>query len=401
MSTIRHITLPGGFAAAGAKAGIKASGREDVALFVAEHDAAAALLTTSNQIVGAPVLWCRRVLPRGYGKVRAFVVNSGCSNVCTGKRGEQDAQTMAGEVAKVLHTRPTKVLVASTGVIGRPLPMAKVRRGIGAAVRNLGRNHDAKALRAIMTTDTRQKSAVVRTRIGGKAVTVAGIIKGAGMIAPSLATMICVVTTDAAVSPAALHKALKAAADETLDAVTIDSDTSTSDTVVAMASGAAGNARITSRSPHYRKLAAALREVLWELSRAMAADGEGATRLVIVDVRGARSAPEAKAAAKSVADSPLVKTAVHGQDPNWGRIAMALGKSSAKIVAETLHIRIGPTRVFARGRPTRFDAKAVSAYLGGKEIRIVCDLGLGKAAFTALTCDLSREYITINADYTT
>jgi glutamate N-acetyltransferase/amino-acid N-acetyltransferase len=293
------------------------------------------------------------------------------------------------------------VLVASTGVIGRHLPMAKVRQGIGAAVRNLGRGHDAEALRAIMTTDTREKSAVVEVRLGRKPVTVAGIIKGAGMIAPSLATMICVVTTDAALTPAALHKALKAAAGETLDAVTIDSDTSTSDTVVALASGAAGNATNNSRSSDYGKFASALHEVLGELSRAMAADGEGATRLVAVEVRGARNAREAKAAAKSVADSPLVKTAIHGQDPNWGRIAMALGKSTAKVVPEKLRIRIGPTRVFSHGQPTRFDAKAVSSYLGGKEVRIVCDLGLGKGEFTALTCDLSREYIAINADYTT
>ncbi len=399
-SGTRHITVPAGFAAAGVACGIKRSGREDVAIIAAEKPVPCAVVTTRNQIVGAPVLWCRQVLPRGFGRMRAFVVNSGCSNVCTGARGRRDAEAMARLTARALGCRPQQVLVASTGVIGEPLPMAKVRRGIAEAAARLGRGDDA-ALRAIMTTDTREKSAVVQGRLAGRRVTVAGIAKGAGMIAPSMATMISVLTTDAAVAPAALGKALRGVAATTYNAVTIDSDTSTSDTVAVFASGAAGNAAVGPRSRAYATFAKMLHEVCWELSRALAADGEGATRLIEVAVRGARSDADARAAAKSVADSPLVKTAVHGCDPNWGRIAMAIGKSAAKVAPEKLTIRIGGTLVFARGSRRAFDRKALAKELGRPEVVITCDLGLGSGKFTALTCDLSRDYIAINADYHT
>jgi glutamate N-acetyltransferase/amino-acid N-acetyltransferase len=292
-------------------------------------------------------------------------------------------------------------MVASTGVIGHRLPMAKVRAGIAAAASRLGRENDAAALRGIMTTDTREKSAVVRARIGGRAVTVAGIVKGSGMIAPSMATMIALITTDAVVWPPVLHKALRAAAARTFNAITVDSDTSTSDTVVVLASGAAGGKAVKPGTPGWRRFAAALAEVCGELARAVVIDGEGATKLVEVAVRGARSDAEAKLAAKSVADSPLVKTAVHGGDPNWGRIAAALGKSAAKVVAEKLRIRIGGVVVFSAGSGRKFDLKKVERHLAGRKVSIDCDLGLGGGRFTALTCDLSREYVAINADYHT
>lgn len=400
MARAQHITLPGGFLAAGVRCGIKQSGG-DLAIIAAEKDAAAAVVTTQNQVVGAPVMWIRRILPRGCGKARAFVINSGCSNVCTGRGGLKDAETMAAQAARLIGTRPEKVLVASTGVIGRRLPMAKVRKGIAAAVARLGTGNDAAAARAIMTTDTRPKSAVVRGRVGGKSMTVAGIVKGSGMIAPSMATMIGVITTDAAVRPAALHKALKAAVEPTFNAITVDSDTSTSDTVAVLASGAAGNRPITAASPGYRKFVAMLTDVCGRLARAVVADGEGATKVIQVAVRGARSAREARVAAMSVANSPLVKCAVHGGDPNWGRIAAALGKCDAKVDPETLTLKIGGVALFARGAPRKFDLAKVRAHLRGKQVAIGCDLGLGKAAFTALTCDLSREYVTINADYHT
>ena len=401
MSNIHHITLPKGFLAAGVKCGIKTSGLEDLAIVAAEKDASCALLTTQNQVVGAPVLWCRSILPRGYGKCRGIVVNSGCSNVCTGLPGLKDAQTMAAMTAAKLGASPRKVLVASTGIIGHRLPMAKIRAGIAAAALRLARDNDAAVLRAIMTTDTREKFAVVRTRIADRAVTVAGIVKGAGMIAPCVATMISVITTDAAVAPAALHKALTAAAAISFNALTIDSDTSTSDTVAAFASGAAGNRPITAGSPAFKRFAAALSEVCLALARAVAADGEGATKLIEVRVRRARSASDAKIAARSVADSPLVKTAVHGCDPNWGRIVMALGKSAAKVDPHRLKVSIGPVTVFARGCGRTFDSAKVSRYLAGSCVTISCDLGLGGGSFTALTCDLSRDYIAINADYHT
>ncbi len=396
----RHITLPKGFHAAGVKCGIKTSDQEDLAIIVADERVPAALMTTSNQVVGAPVLWCRDVLPRGCGKVRGIVINSGNSNVCTGKRGLRDARAMAAHAAKLVGAAAGEMLVASTGIIGHPLPMTKIGRGISKAAKALGRRDDSAVVRAIMTTDTREKSAVVQTRIGGQTVTVAGIIKGAGMIAPSLATMIAVVTTDADVAPRLLQQAFKAGIAASINAVTIDSDQSTSDTAVVMASGKAGR-RIMAGSADYRKFAGALGEVLTALAMAMARDGEGATRLIEVHVAGARTDAEAKIAAMAVADSPLVKTAVHGGDPNWGRIVMAVGKSAARVVPEKLSVKIGPAAVFARGMPRKFSLRSVAKHLAGDPVVFEVNLGLGKGRFTAYTCDLSREYITINADYHT
>ena len=400
MPPIRHITLPAGFLAAGVRCGIKTRG-EDLAIIAAERDAAAAVVTTRNQVVGAPVLWIRKALPRGYGTARGIIVNSGCSNVCTGAAGLKDAAAMAGDTARRLGTEPEKILVASTGVIGHRLPMAKIRKGIAAAAGALATRNDAAALRAIMTTDTHEKSAVVRGRAAGKTFTVAGIVKGSGMIAPSMATMIGVITTDLAVRPPALHKALTAAVAASFNTITVDSDTSTSDTIAVFASGAAGNRPVTARSAARKPFTAALTEVCRALARAVAADGEGATKLIEITVRGARSAPEAEIAAKSVANSPLLKCAVHGGDPNWGRIAAALGKSAAKVDPDKLTIRIGGVALLARGALRKFDLRKVEGHLAGPEVIIECDLGLGKGTYTALTCDLSRRYVSINADYHT
>ncbi len=401
MSRIRHITLPKGFVAGATACGIKPSGKMDLAIVAAGRDCSCAIVTTSNQIVAAPVQWCRKILPRGAGKVRGIVINAGISNVCMGKRGLRDAETMAELTGKQLGTVKEKVLVASTGVIGRPLPMGKVRSGIAAAGAKLDRGSDSGVLRAIMTTDTREKSAIVRIRVGGKPVTIAGMVKGSGMIDPSLATMIAVLTTDTAIAPTALKKSLNSSIRDTFNAITVDGDQSTSDIVAVLASGAAGNKNIVTEAADFRRFARALNDVCAVLARQVVADGEGATRVIEVNVRGARSDSEAKIAAKTVANSLLVKTAVHGGDPNWGRIAMALGKSSARVVADKLSISIGGQKVFSRGMGCKFDAGKVGRYFRGGTVKIDCALGLGKGSFTALTCDLSREYIAINADYTT
>ena len=414
MSGARHITLPEGFLAAGVHCGIKTSRQEDLAVIVGEGRLAAALMTTRNQVVGAPVLWCRRVLPRGFGWIRGIVINSGCSNVCTGRRGQRDAEAMAALTARLIGAAKEEMLVASTGVIGRPLPMANVRRGIRSAVAALGRGDDGPVVRAIMTTDTREKSAVVRVRLRGGEVTVAGIVKGAGMIAPHLgclgpagrgsggggATMIAVLTTDAAIAPRALAGVFKPAVRGSFNAVTIDSDESTSDTAVVMASGRAAQP-IRAGSAGLRKFAAALAEVCRELAMAMARDGEGATKLIVIRVSGARSGADAEAAAKAVANSPLFKCAVHGGDPNWGRIVMAVGKSPAKVVPARLRVRIGNVTVFARGRGVKFDLRAAEEHLAGETVTVSVDLGLGRAQYTAYTCDLSANYVRINADYHT
>ena len=401
MSKIRHITLPAGFVAAGVKAGIKASGKEDLAIIAGVEDCAAAVLTTQNQVIGEPVRYIRNTLPKGYGVIRGIVINAGCSNVCTGKAGYRDAVTMAADTAAFLGTKANKVLVASTGIIGHRLPIEKVCDGIKEAAKLLGTGNDAETIRAMMTTDTREKTAVVQGRIGGKTVTVAGIVKGAGMIAPSTATMISVITTDAEIAPAALHEALRQVVGGTFNAITIDSDTSTSDTILVLASGKAGSKTVPPGSQDYKHFVGLLAEVCGALARAVVADGEGATKVVDIAVRGARTDADAAIAAKSVANSPLFKCAVHGGDPNWGRIACALGKSSAKIDQAKLSISIGGVKVFSKGTGTKFDLKKVQQHLAGKEVKVLCELGLGKGQFTAVTCDLSREYITINADYHT
>ncbi len=401
MQTARHITLPKGFLAAGVACGIKESGQEDLSIFAAQADASVAFVTTQNQIVGAPIQYCRQTFPRGRGRARAMVVNSGCSNVCTGKAGLRDAESMARRVARHLGCPPEKILVASTGLIGRRLPMDKVRMGIGQAAGSLSRRNDAAALRGIMTTDTREKSALVQGRLDGKEFTVAGVAKGAGMIAPSLATMISIINTDLAISPTVLAAGLRQVIDDSFNAVTIDSDTSTSDIVTIFASGAAGNETIKEGTKAFDRFVSVLSEVCQELARAIVADGEGAGKVIRVEIRGAASRDQARIAAKAVADSPLFKTAMHGADPNWGRIAMALGKSAAKVRAETLKIRIGGVLLVSRGTGRRFDEDTVREHLAGTDILVQADLGLGDGTFTALTCDLSREYIKINADYHT
>ncbi|MGC9454614.1 MAG: bifunctional glutamate N-acetyltransferase/amino-acid acetyltransferase ArgJ [Phycisphaerae bacterium] len=400
MKDQRHITLPAGFLAAGVRCGIKSRG-EDLAVIAADRPAACAVLTTRNQVVGAPVQWCRSVLPRGRGRMRGIVINAGCANVCTGKAGLRDAGTMAKLTASRLGATSEQVLVASTGIIGHRLEMDKIRRGIDAAGDALGTDNDAKVAQAIMTTDTRPKSAVARGKIGGREFTVAGVAKGSGMIAPNMATMIAVITTDAAVTPAALHRALGEAADMSFNAVTVDSDTSTSDTVAAFASGAAGNKPLTAKSTGYKTFTRTLRQVCVDLAEQIAADGEGATKLIRIRVHGATGKADARTAAFAIADSPLVKCAVHGGDPNWGRIAAAAGKSSARVDSEKMSIRIGGVTVFSRGRGRKFDMKAVEKHLAGNKVEIECNLNLGSGEFTALTCDLSAEYVRINADYHT
>ena len=401
MSKDRHITRPAGFVAAGVKAGIKASGKEDLAIIASVAPASAAVLTTRNQVFGEPVRYCRAVLPRGYGIVRGIVINSGCSNVCTGRAGYRDAHEMARLTAQKLGCPPRQVLVASTGIIGHRLPMVRVRSGIASAADSLGTAGDKPALRAIMTTDLREKYAVRKVRAGGREITLAGMVKGSGMIAPSLATMIAVITTDARVSPQLLHRTLRNACGKTFDAVTVDSDTSTSDTVIMLASGAAGNASLRPGSVDYDRFALTLLDLCDDLARQIAADGEGATKFISITVKGAKSQSDASLAAKSVANSPLFKCAVHGGDPNWGRIAAALGKSPAKVDPDKLSISIGGTKIFSAGRPRKFDLGTVEKHLAGPQVNVLADLGLGEAQFTVYTCDLSREYIAINADYHT
>jgi glutamate N-acetyltransferase/amino-acid N-acetyltransferase len=389
-----------GFLAAGVRCGIKKSG-PDLALIASEAPAAAAGVFTRSTVVGAPVEWSRQVLRAG--RVRAIVANSGCSNVAMGERGRRDAAAMAALAARALAARPAEVLVASTGVIGQPLPLPRIRAGVRDAARALAPDGLRDAARAIMTTDSVPKWAAATARVGGRRVTLAGIAKGSGMIAPDLATMFGFLLCDAAATPAFLRGALRAAADESFNRVSVDGECSTSDTVLLLASGRAGNPLLRSpASPGAAAFAEALREVSTELARALARDGEGATKLVDVVVRGARSQAEALRAARRIANSMLVKTALFGRDPNWGRILQTVGAGRVALRLPRTRVVLAGVTVFRDGASAGPGARRrAAARLAAPEVRIEVDLGAGRGSARMWTCDLSTDYVRINAEYTT
>ena len=402
MRPVQHITLPGGFIASAGTAGMKPSGKPDLALIAsANKPVATAVVTTTNQVIGEPIRWVRDILPKGCGKTRGIVINSGNANVATGKVGYRDAETMAILTAKALGCDAREILVASTGIIGHKLPMDIIRPALAPLVAKAATRNDQAVAKAILTTDLIAKTAVVRTKIGRAQITFGGIAKGSGMIAPSLATMIAVVTTDAKISPTNLKRALSEAVFGSFNAVTVDSDQSTSDIVAVFASGEAGET-IKPNTAAWKKFLTALKDVCGALAYSIAADGEGATKVIRVQIRGAKTDAEAAAAAKAVADSPLLKCAIHGGDPNWGRIVMGVGKSSAKVEQDKLSCWIAGHKVFAKGRPVKFDRAAAStAIVESKDVLIEADLGLGKGKYEALGCDLSHAYVDINALYST
>jgi len=396
------ILSPAGFRAAGVSCGIKTkAGAKDLALLVADEPAAAAALFTTNKVAAAPVVLGRETIKRG--RLRAVVVNSGNANACTGRQGLSDAQQMACLAAEAVGARPDDVLVGSTGVIGHALPMVKVRAGVAAAAAQLNRAPQAARdfAEAIMTTDRGPKTAGVQGRVGRATVIIAGACKGAGMIAPNMATMLAYLTTDANIAPAALRSALKAAADVSFNAITVDGHTSTNDTVAILASRASGGREIAARSKEHKVFTSLLTRLCLDLALMIVRDGEGATRLIEIRVEGAASVRDAQRAARAVANSPLVKCAVHGGDPNWGRVVSAVGFSGARMDEKKLRHWIGDELVFARGMPTRFDRAKCEEHLRGSRVLLRISLGLGRAAYTCYGCDLSKEYVAINADYHT
>lgn len=394
------ITAVPGILASGVAAGIKPSAKKDLALIYSSSPARAAALFTTNQVKGAPVLVSMEHIRDG--TARAIVASSGCSNVCTGEEGIKAAREMTRIVGELLGIRATQVLVASTGVIGAPLPIDKVRAALPRLVKALSPQGGRSAAEAIMTTDTRPKEAAVRVEVGGRPVTVGGVAKGVGMIEPHLATMFCFLATDVVVTREALEAVLRRAVDRSLNRITVDGDQSTSDTVAILANGLAENAPLERAGRALRQFAAGVAAVTGRLARLLVKDGEGASHLVEVIVRGAASRRDALAAARSVAASPLVKTALNGQDPNWGRIMMALGKSPAKVAQERVSIAFNDELIVEAGtlRPgARLDR--VRAIMGAPEYAIAIDLGLGTGQERVWTCDLSEEYVRINGKYTT
>ena len=399
MSEATGVCAPLGFSASGVASGVKTDSALDLAVIASDRPACAAGLFTTNLVCGAPVDVSRRHIENG--TARAIVVNAGNANACTGDRGEADAVHMCCRTAAALGCDAGEVLVASTVVIGRPLAMDRIAPGIAAAVDALGPDGGDTSARAIMTTDTVPKTAVRTLDVAGTRVTIGGMCKGAGMIAPRLATMLAFITTDAALSATAFRSALTDAVDQTFNRVTIDGDTSTSDMVLALANGAADAPEIEPGTESFAAFAHELTALCGELSRKIAQDGEGATTFVTVRVDGALSDDDALRAARTVAESPLVKTAVFGNDPNWGRIAAALGRSGAQFDPHRLRIRLDDLLVFEDGQPTSFDHADAERIARQPALTIAADLGSGGAHAEMYTCDLSYDYVRINADYTT
>jgi glutamate N-acetyltransferase/amino-acid N-acetyltransferase len=386
------ITSPEGFFAGATSAGINKRARDklDLGIIFSEAPCVATGVFTTNQIKAAPVVLSQQRLRQG--KAGAVVVNSGCANACTGDSGLRDAAKMAKLAAEGIGILPEGVLVASTGVIGAPLPMKRITGAIDQVI--LSRDGGHELAKAIMTTDTFAKETAVKVRVGKSEFTIGGVAKGAGMIHPNLATLLCFLTTDAAVEKGFLKKALKKAVDVSFNMVSIDGDTSPNDMVLLLANGLAGSAQADAFQQ-------ALEQVCIYLAKCITRDGEGATKLIEVTVDGAPTLTEAKLAARTVVSSPLVKAAVHGADPNWGRVMAAVGRSGVEVEEAKIDLYIGNIPMVKAGKPLPFNKRSVIQLLKGKEVFIGLNLNLGSGSATAWGCDLSGEYVTINSRYMT
>ncbi len=393
------ITAAEGFVAAAERCGLRKAGdpRPDLALVLSRVPAVAAGMFTTNRVQAAPVLLCRERLQAS--RARAVVVNAGVANACTGARGMDDARRMADVAAEVLGVPPEEVLVASTGVIGNRLPMDRVEAGIRAAAGRLSPAAGGEAALAITTTDTRPKEVAVRVALGGRQATIGAMAKGSGMIRPNMATMLCFIATDAAVTPAALRQALATAVDNSFNMITVDGDTSTNDSVIALANGLAGNQEIAAGTEEFHVFQRALEEVCVSLAKAIARDGEGATKLLEVVVHGAETAADARRAALAVAGSNLVKAAVFGADANWGRILAALGYSGARFDPGAVDVHLGPMQLVVAGEGVGFDEALARELLSQEEVRITVNLNAGWGRAVAWGCDLTCDYVRINGSY--
>ena len=394
------ITVVPGVQAAGIHAGIKKEETKDLALIVTDVPATAAGVFTKNSVTAAPVLVCRQHLSDS--TAQAIIINSGNANACTGELGMSNAQRMAAATAKQLGIDENLVLVSSTGVIGQQLPMDRIENGIQLAVNALSTDGGNDAAEAIMTTDTHPKSAAIEIEIDGKPVRIGGIAKGSGMIAPNMATMLSYLITDANINSKTLQSALTRVVDNTYNLLTVDTDRSTNDTVIILATGGAENSKLTdSKGNKYGTFCEGLQFVCTELVKMLARDGEGATKLVEVIVKRAKNRSDAEKAARAVAESPLVKTAVFANDANWGRIMMAIGKSGAEFDPYQVDVLLGDYLLVKSGMDADYDEDKATQLFDNDPVRITIDLRAGDAEITMWTCDYSYDYIRINADYRT
>ncbi|HEX7058167.1 MAG TPA: bifunctional glutamate N-acetyltransferase/amino-acid acetyltransferase ArgJ [Bacilli bacterium] len=394
------ITTPKGFKAGGYHCGLKRSHRNDIGAIVCEVPAAAAAVYTTNAFQAAPLKVTRESIA-AEGKLQAIVVNSGNANACTGQRGEDDAREMRAVAARVFGMPEHLVAVASTGVIGEPLPMGKLTEGIEGLPEKVSERGAADFCQAILTTDLRQKMICVRVDVGGRPVHIAGAAKGSGMIHPNMATMLGFITTDAALADGELQNLLGMATDATFNMITVDGDTSTNDMVIALASGLAGNTPLTSTAKDWRNFARAFGYVAEYLAKAIARDGEGATKLIEARVIGAVSEQAARAIAKTVVGSSLVKSAAFGADANWGRIIAAVGRAGQEVDVNNVDIYMGEILVLRQSRPVKFDEARALEYLKGDTIVFEIRLNMGPYRAVAWGCDLTYEYVRINAAYRT
>ena len=386
--------LPKGFHASGVRAGIRKK-RPDLGLIVADDGANAAAVFTKNRFQAAPVVLSKRALKQTGGRVKAVVVNAGCANAVTGEQGLSAARRVRTRAAELIGCPAEEVFLASTGVIGVVLPDKKVRESLPDAIARLSSSGVDALSHAILTTDVGPKVSQATFTIGGKRGRVVGVAKGAGMIHPNMATMLAFVMTDVAMEPSALHKSLNAAVDKSFNAISVDGDTSTNDTVVVLASGKIGNDPTADASDFQR----ALSQVCSELARMIVRDGEGATRVMELRVQGARSERDARLAAHAVATSPLVKTALHGGDPNWGRILAAVGRSGARFSIRRVSLVAGPVTLVRDGEPAPYREKDAAKVFSRELVPITLDLGGGNASTVVFSSDLGHDYVSLNADY--
>jgi glutamate N-acetyltransferase/amino-acid N-acetyltransferase len=393
------VTSPGGFFAGAVSAGInnKAAGKLDLAVLFSETPCVAAGVFTSNKLQGAPVVLTRQRLEKG--RAGAVVVNSGCSNSFTGERGMVDAAEVASLVAGGIGIDTEEVLVASTGTIGVPLPMKRIRPAVEQIIMSRDGGHDL--AKAMMTTDNVPKETAVSVKVGKNGFTIGGAAKGSGMIHPNMATLLCFLTTDAALERGFLEGALKEAVDASFNMVSIDGDVSPSDMVLLLANGIAGGQTIAAGSERAGAFQQALEQVCVYLARLVAADGEGATRLIEVTVNGAANLSQARKAARAVVSSSLVKAAVNGADPNWGRVVAAVGRSGADMDENKVDLYLGDIQVIRSGRALKSGKRMVGQLLNGKEVNLRVNLNLDSGSATAWGCDLSQEYVAINSKYMT